>query len=499
MLLKFHETIRDARRRRIWNEHLKSKIIANFQRNNAHCSSFNFHEIECSCVNDNSANHLQLNHDVNLIFVSSIIIVNWIKQTFRYLCDDSLLSKWRSRHEYNILKLNRYIFKISIEDKRILKRKDLFDNFLSYHKNVSTFVIITIKDCYQTHVLNVFVIIVTKHVNIKKTRQVKKMMFYAWDRICVNEAHQKQFATSETIFVFKNIDKHVRKWFMIETSFESSFNQITNWINTLQLSWECISSENSRFWERRNHYQRQREHCTVFAIKDLDKRYKTLINKKSKNAVQKIEHLTQINEHAQKLSIVLNTLWLRKDCEHFRFFNQSLTNVIFNFHHLMKCQFLQQYVSMINDALGNISKKIKQLHPIIVVNWEKFNKIKLRSEINVNDWLIRARRMRVLSTFSRLSTLSNTASLKFTNIENIDFVHNWVKMILNRLYELQSTNSSYEKHIEEICAFENPSKIKTIHDLITKEWDSKKKAMFCIMSSTNALILYWVNFILRKA
>jgi hypothetical protein len=206
-----------------------------------------------------------------------------------------------------------------------------------------------------------------------------------------------------------------------------------------------------------------------------------------------------MNEHAQKLSIVLNILWLRRDCEHFRFFDQSLTNVIFNFHHSMKCQFSQQYINVISNALVNISKKIKQFHAIIVVNWEKFNKIKLRSEINVNDWLIKARRMRVLSTFSRLSTLSNTASLKFTDIENTDFDHNWVRMIFKRLYELQSTDSFYEKHIEKICAFENSSKIKIIHDLITREWDSKEKTMFCIMSSTNALILYWVNFILRKA
>jgi hypothetical protein len=165
----------------------------------------------------------------------------------------------------------------------------------------------------------------------------------------------------------------------------------------------------------------------------------------------------------------------------------------------MKCQLLQQYINVINDVLVNISKKIKQLHAITVVNWEKFNKIKLRSEINVNDWLIKTRRMRVLSTFSRLSTLSNTTSLKFTDIENIYFVHNWVKMIFKRLYELQSTNSFYKKHIEKIYAFENSSKIKTIHNLITREWNSKEKTMFCIMNSTNALILYWINFILRKA
>jgi hypothetical protein len=132
-----------------------------------------------------------------------------------------------------------------------------------------------------------------------------------------------------------------------------------NWINKFQFNRKCFSLKYIKFWKCQNHYQRQREHCTIFAIKDFDKRHKTLINKKSKNAVQKIKHLTQINEHAQKLLIVLNTLWLRRNCEHFRFFDQSLMNVIFNLHHSMKCQFFQQYINVINDAFVNISKKIK--------------------------------------------------------------------------------------------------------------------------------------------
>ncbi len=155
---------------------------------------------------------------------------------------------------------------------------------------------------------------------------------------------------------------------MIKTSFESFLDQMTNWISTLQFSWKDFSSENSRFWERRIHYQRQREHCTVSAIKDLDKQHKTLVNKKSSNAVEKIKHLNQMNEHAQKLSIILNTLWLRRDCEHFKFFDQSLTDVISNLHHLMKCQLSYQYVNVINDALVNISKEVKQLHAVTIAN-----------------------------------------------------------------------------------------------------------------------------------
>jgi hypothetical protein len=112
---------------------------------------------------------------------------------------------------------------------------------------------------------------------------------------------------------------------------------------------------------------------------------------------------------------------------------------------------------------------------------------------------MRARKMRVLSTFSRLSTLSNTVSLKFTDMKNIDFDHNWVRMTFNRLYELQTIDFFYERHIEDIYAFENSLKIKIIHALITKTWKLEKKTVFCIMSSINALILYWVDFNQREA
>jgi hypothetical protein len=144
----------------------------------------------------------------------------------------------------------------------------------------------------------------------------------------------------------------------------------------------------------------------------------------------------------------------------------------------------------INHALIEIFEEIKQIYAAAIVNWEKSNKLKFRSDINVNDWLMRARKMRVFSTFLRLSTLSNTASLKFIDMKNIDFDHNWVRMIFNQLYELQTIDSLYKRHIEDICTFENSLKIKIIHALITKTWELEKKIVFCIINSINALILY---------
>jgi hypothetical protein len=170
VLLKSYETVCDAHRRQTWSEHLKQKTTEKSQIKNARCSSFNSYKIECSYVNDNSACRLQFNYNVNLIFVFSTIIINWIKQISRYLRNDSLLSDWILRHDYNIFKLNRYMSKISKKNEYLMKLIDLFENTSSYNKDVSIVLIITIKKSYQTHVLNVFITTITKRVFVKKSR-----------------------------------------------------------------------------------------------------------------------------------------------------------------------------------------------------------------------------------------------------------------------------------------------------------------------------------------
>jgi hypothetical protein len=60
-----------------------------------------------------------------------------------------------------------------------MKFIDLLENASSYNKDVSIVLIITIKECYQTHVLNIFIIIVTERVFVKKSRQIIKRIDYA--------------------------------------------------------------------------------------------------------------------------------------------------------------------------------------------------------------------------------------------------------------------------------------------------------------------------------
>jgi hypothetical protein len=69
--------------------------------------------------------------------------------------------------------------KISKKNEYLMKLIDLLENASSYNKDVSIVLIITIKECYQIHVLNVFIITVTKRMFVKKSRQIIKRINYA--------------------------------------------------------------------------------------------------------------------------------------------------------------------------------------------------------------------------------------------------------------------------------------------------------------------------------
>ncbi len=102
---------------------------------------------------------------------------------------------------------------------------------------------------------------------------------------------------------------------------------------------------------------------------------------------------------------------------------------------------------------------------------------------------MKMQQLRVLSSFSWLKELDNIKSLIFLNVENWE--RNWVHMKKKQLYKLEECSFFYKKHIVNICLEDNCTKIKVIKDRI-KEWNKDKKTVFCFMSPTNALILYWV-------
>ncbi len=99
--------------------------------------------------------------------------------------------------------------------------------------------------------------------------------------------------------------------------------------------------------------------------------------------------------------------------------------------------------------------------------------------------------LKVLSTFLHLKQLSETQLLAFSKEE--DWEKRYVCFETDCLYDLKKVKFFYEKHILKIIFKMNCIKIKAINELINHVWNKNKKTVFCIMSSTNAFILYWVS------
>jgi len=71
-----HDEINNVHHKKKFNEHLKEDILSTFQFKDAKCSFDNRLKIECSCVNVSSSAHFISLKFVNLIIISSILIIN---------------------------------------------------------------------------------------------------------------------------------------------------------------------------------------------------------------------------------------------------------------------------------------------------------------------------------------------------------------------------------------------------------------------------------------
>ncbi len=223
ILQKFHNKVEKARRRQMWSKHLFKEIESKSQVKNSRCSFMNKYDIECSCVDNNSFAHLVWSINVNLIMISMFIIINCVDHVVRYFRNEILLRSWNLRQIYTRDKLNHLAFRLHIENRDCLERTDENFKLLKCYKDASTIVIITIKECYFQYVDKLFI----RNTIFKRTFRsrltiIEMFMNFAWNRAFINKTHIKQKSNNETILIFKKIDFQMRKWFLIETSFESS-------------------------------------------------------------------------------------------------------------------------------------------------------------------------------------------------------------------------------------------------------------------------------------
>ncbi len=109
-----------------------------------------------------------------------------------------------------------------------------------------------------------------------------------------------------------------------------------------------------------------------------------------------------IQKYIKQLKTMCDTLWLWRDINQSMFFNSFLTNVKSNEHQDIDCSLSLKFNKLVNFSVMTI---INQL-------WKKMNKkkqdwinnhcIKIESQLNVNNWMMKVCWLKVLSTFSRL-------------------------------------------------------------------------------------------------
>ena len=138
-----------------------------------------------------------------------------------------------------------------------------------------------------------------------------------------------------------------------------------------------------------------------------------------------------------------------------------------------------------------MGRQLTKAHREAFAKWQKSSQSKDAPTVDINHWLSLARRMKILSTFPRLSTLAATAELTLTADENVK--RGWVKNMAGRLYELAQIDSPFQRYVEDICSPLHCTKLAKMREVINREWEKDEKAVWFTIEPTNALILYWVG------
>ena len=128
-----------------WNfkKHLSKNTFNIFQLKNAQCSFDNKLSIKCSCVDESSLIHFISLRFVNLIVMSTELIINWLKKIKTHLNMKNIMMNWHVHHMYHDAKLNKLACRLMQMNRSFLSEQD--------QSNFSVICVTTI-DTFNNHV-----------------------------------------------------------------------------------------------------------------------------------------------------------------------------------------------------------------------------------------------------------------------------------------------------------------------------------------------------------
>ncbi len=178
----------------------------------------------------------------------------------------------------------------------------------------------------------------------------------------------------------------MRKWFLTNTPFESFSAQMQAWISFIEALYWINPTHSS--WLKKHMHQRRLKNCTVSMLYDMRKTHKHIVDKKKPNICVKKKYIKTLTQ-------MLKTLWLKHSATQFTFYSHSLINVSLDTHQNINCSLLNRFVDLVNASIAIILSDLKNELQNKLQTWWDNNCLRVKSMLNLNNWLQRVWRLQV--------------------------------------------------------------------------------------------------------
>ena len=504
LVLNYDEVIAD-RQNSNYKRHLPAGTSEQPQSKDAKCPSHNPFGILCPCVDSSPAKRLKPTKGPTLIVVPLSLIPVWLGMCKTHLDLDLADLPWtiRAAHgsKHDFPKLSRRCDSDFLCI-RTPPREKL--RYTSYASKQCTFICVTTVRSYNTHVKDEM-----SHQPLRKSNRgpmpAKVRDHIGFGRFFSDESHVESGEGSPGPSIAGQLTTNTpglptRQWMITGTPFESSPAEMVTWVRWLENK-SCLWSQPTKSgWDDQDIWRAKLKSCTRDRLIALGKTHNHLVSwtKKStayiENPVQAQREYDEMKEqYIRDLQEVLSALWLRRDATESKFFGHPLVELTPNVHRIIRVSD-PNAARIVNTPAQQMAKSTDATYQRRLAKWEAGSKMAEKPKLMVNNFLDDVRALRILSSFPALKMIEQTKDLKHTGQEIRD--KGWCSITTYHPYNLQRTNSPYEKHIAAITRHTVCPKVKALGGLID-EWDKGEKAVVACASPVSSLLTYLVRSILN--
>ena len=303
----------------------------------------------------------------------------------------------------------------------------------------------------------------------------------SWSRMIVDEAHMTGKPSTRLPKLFHTFPR-ARKWFLTGTPFEASPDQLAGWIDTLQNdTWSVKKPPRADPpWPRQDEHRRQLHKCTADALRRIGHRHRQLV--KGEGDIRSDE----AQAHARELSVILKTLYLRRDATESLWWGLPLTALPANYHQEIRIELRRDLARSVAAEMDSVNKAVLAEYHRRLADWQGGRRLTTEPKPSMGTFLTKARRSRILTSFPALLRLPRTKDLTH-GAEDIPSIPT------TGLYRVTANpHCPYYRNRVAICQPDRCPKIAVLGELIQK-WGAREKAVICASSPVSAYIVFLVS------